>query len=233
MTWPNESWLYAMRNWLAVLIMIATKSSPQELFVFSDLALAQGPAALRPVCDDLTRWSEYVPLSPAIRRGGHMTFVLGVVESAAKPFVLQMGQYPPNALALKMYRLFPETDSAPEPVLVPTDFRGRVGESQRCALFLLEVEVPADLLPGRLKLEPALWVPDSPSKDYWVRYPMEVRITAQAPLAILACPHAGTRLEHLLQRSFAGWLDECPQASELPNSVGKVLQKRRAEGKNQ
>lgn len=218
---------------LLILAWITTKGSAQELFVFSEVALLAESNRTTPDCAAIPRWSAFAPLSPAVPRGGRLSFVLAVAARGGQPFLIRTGQYPPDALALKMYRWFPAADHHDEPIAVPAEFRGRVGEAERCALFFLEAEVPPQTPPGRLKLEAALWVPDSPTKDFWIRYPMEVRVADSAVVNPKTCPAFAKTLQGLLLRNLAGLLGECPTEADLPSLAGRITALRRQQGKNQ
>lgn len=223
-----------MRYWLILLTFwFGTKGSAQELFVFSDLALAAGQGQLRPTCGDVERWEPYAALSPVIWPGGRLLFVLAVTGEPGQGFVLRTGQNPPETFEVATYRLWPGIDAAEEPVRVADDFRGRIGEGQRCALFVMEVRAKVGLEPGRVKVEPAVWFPETAVKEFWVRYPMEVRAVAAPGVAAVRCRFETSRLGEMLLRALEVWMDACPATLEWQRLGSFVAERRRITGKNQ
>jgi hypothetical protein len=217
---------------LVLFACFATKSSAQELFVFSDVPLLQEPSGKGLGCDAISSWAQHAPLSPAVRQGESLNLLVAVTNQRGSAFVLQTGQNPAESFRVQTGRLFPPTDWVDEPVAVPNPVRGRIGEHQTCALFLLVVTAPPDAPIGRVKLEPAVWIPDSAGGNYWIRYPMEVRVVP-AGESKPPCLIQETSLRKPLMQSVWEILGECPNPKELPQYVEKVRRARQLLGRNQ
>ena len=220
---------------LVLTLILNTRSSAQELFVFSDLALFAQKDLTRIDCDSLLAFKEFEVLSPALERGDFLTLLLVVKHLAGQPFVIETGQYPPGALSLRSFRLFPGTGNPLELTSVSTSLRGRIGEHQRCAVFILDAEVPKDMPEGRLKLEPALWVPGSASQNGWLRYPMEIRVMRNEAGPVLIQPTCITltlTLNHLLIRNLSREGFDCLSLAEHRVDIQSILRQRRLRGKN-
>jgi hypothetical protein len=199
-----------MRFWqLALyfaLTLVCTKSSAQELFVFSDTALLKLFAAKDLSCEAIQATPAVEMLSPAVAAGSILSLVILVKDRPSQPFLLQSGQYPAGSFRLRQFRVFPGLDHAEELLEVPTEIRARIPEYQPCALFLLDVEVPAQLQPGRFKLEPAVWIPAQSSNPHWLRYPMEVRVLPASPAGAKegsGCQRSPTAVKSLLERNLS------------------------------
>jgi hypothetical protein len=221
---------------LLILAMLSTKSSAQELFVFSEIPLLAPGAVGKLGCDSLAAWQDAAPISPAVEQGGSLTMVIAVVADPGKPFLLDVGQNPASSFPLRVHRVLTGIDDAATPVPVPLRFNGRVFENQRCALFLLQVGVPAALPVGRIKLEPAVWVPNPQGENFWMRYPMEVRVLAGAKSGdakTLECPAASSRIEAILLHAIPRLTGACVADAERPGLAARVRELRRLQGKNQ
>lgn len=220
-------------RWIFLLWLISTKSSAQELFVFSEAPLLRPDAAQAMTCDAIGAWQDAAPLSPAIEQGSRMSLLIAVSHDPGKPFVLDVGQNPKDLLPLRLNRLLPGADQAAWPVQTPMRFHGRVFEGQRCALFLLEVIVPATTPVGRMKLEPAVWFPNPGGENFWVRYPMEVRVVASTGVRFDedACPPQPARLGQLLLQGIPSLLGGCVGENDWPGLASRVREKRREQGK--
>lgn len=217
---------------LFLIALLSTKSSAQELFVFSDVPLLQDPIGKRLGCDGIAAWAPHAPLSPAIRQGQTLNLLVAVTNQRGTPFVLQTGQNPTESLRVQTSRIFPATDGTGDPVVVSNPVRARIGESQTCALFLLVVMAPPDTPIGRIKLEPAIWIPDSAGGNYWIRYPMEIRVVAASSPRLPCLIQEVGLLRPLLQSAWEV-LGECLKPMELPQSVEKIRKARQLSGRNQ
>jgi hypothetical protein len=219
-----------------ILAMLSTKSSAQELFVFSEIPLLAPGAAGKLGCDSLAAWQDAAPISPAVEQGGSLTMVIAVVADAGKPFLLDVGQNPASSFPLRLHRVLVGIEEAATPVAVPQRFNGRIFESQRCALFLLQVDVPASLPVGRIKLEPAVWVPNPQGENFWMRYPMEVRVLASSKSSdgkVPDCPAAASRIEAILLQAIPRLTGACVTDADRPGLAARVRELRRLQGKNQ
>ena len=125
--------------------------------------------------------------SPLLARNSHATFHIVVEAPAEKYFHLLVGTNPENVFQITVYkemwrkhgktwipdRLLPVT--LPCLGQLPDRYHGIA--NQKAACFLLDVFVPADVPPGRIKLEPQVGADGA-----WAIYPMEVRVsTVVAP----------------------------------------------------
>jgi hypothetical protein len=224
-----------MSRFLPIVLLILTKSSAEELFVFSELSLLTLPQPSAPDCGFAPRAAPFTSLSPAIPAGGTLRLIALVSHLPGKPFVFSVGLNPPSALHIQVRRIFPAWDPPHDPVTVPLPLRARIPESQSCALFLIEAAAPPSLSPTRVKLEPALWLPDSGLSDFWIRYPMEVRILPPAPLAHppAPCPSTGAFWQDLLIASWAAETGECLPFSSLQPQLPAWLARRRNQARAQ
>jgi hypothetical protein len=120
-------------------------------------------------------------LSPPVARNGRLTLLLRVEVDKGGYFVLDAGLNPEKSLRLTAWRYYPGhilpvNSVTPRIEEVELPHRGRVGANDRCALVFLDVEVPGDLAPQRVKLEPVAWIPAAGTEGTWHRYPMELRV---------------------------------------------------------
>jgi hypothetical protein len=226
-------------RYLFILVLsqiLNTKSSAQELFVFSDLALFTQKDLERMDCDSILSSAGHELRSPALEPGETLTMLVVVKYLPGRAFVLQTGQYPPDALSLSAYRLFPSTDAALELVAVPAKFTGRIGESQRCAIFLIDAKVPLEMTRGRLKLEPAIWAPAASAQIEWIRYPMEVRILEKTTRPVVLdpeCEAKSSSLLGILYRNLSREGMHCKDYKEGHLDTAGIARQRRMRGKNQ
>jgi hypothetical protein len=171
----------------AVVMFMVAKCSAQELFVHPDLSILKGTQVDRLACGLGPGREPMEVISPAVLRNTWNTFVVGFRHRAGAPFGLQVGQNPAGSFSVRVYRGFPhlEDQSLLEPVEFP--LRARLPEGSNCAVFFMDVWVPADATPGRVKLEVAVWASADGTNFYWTRHPMEVRVSAnRAPDSSLA-----------------------------------------------
>ncbi|WP_031498569.1 hypothetical protein [Bryobacter aggregatus] len=169
---------------LLVMLMLHTKSSAQELFVFPDAALFTERDWSKLGCASMAAMQGLEAISPAVDRNAFFSLLLIVKQKPGEMFSLDAGQNPRDAFALRLYRYFPDVEPARGLVETPLAFRGRVAEGQSCAIFLLDAWVRGDLSPERVKLEPALWLE---TEQYWQRHPMEVRVLPEVAPTLLRC----------------------------------------------
>ncbi len=160
------------RTLIAVMLAGLTKSSAQELFVFPDLALFTERDWRALGCDSIAAMRSFEPLSPGVPRNGMFSFLIAIPHKPGEPFTIEIGQNPPNAFHLRLYRIFPGVHPELELIETTLSLRARVAEGQRCALFVLDASVDPGMATGRVKLEPAVWT----AGGLWLRHPMEVRV---------------------------------------------------------
>lgn len=166
-----------------LLLLLAARSSAQELLVHPDLAVLAEKEWLDLNCDPAPELRQFEVLSPALPAGGQLTMMLSVKARPGTPFVLDVGTNPSQLLAVRVFRYYPgfrygktQYDMPIEEVDVP--LRGRISEGQACALFFLQTTVPPGTPEQRVKLEPAAWIAQDGAAPGWSRYPIEVRIVA-------------------------------------------------------
>ncbi|MCS7023567.1 MAG: hypothetical protein NZV14_02115 [Bryobacteraceae bacterium] len=138
-------------------------------------------------------------LSPAVIRNGHFSLHVAVTAPPKSMYFLAVQMYPPEAFRWKLYeekfafdgqRWIPdalEELSPPYFGVVPDP--DQAIEGQNTCVYLLDVFVPADLPPGKVRLEVLA------KFDRWRMWPMEVRILgariadlAQGPLTVVLPP---------------------------------------------
>lgn len=224
-----------MSRLLPFFLLILTKSSAGELFVFSELSLLTLSRPSAPDCGFAPRGAAFASLSPAVPAGGTLRFIALVSHLPGKPFLFSVGQNPPSALLIQVRRIFPDWNPPHDPVAVPHTLRARIPESHSCALFLIEATAPPSLSPTRIKLEPAIWLPDSSLSDFWIRYPMEVRILPPAPLAHppAPCPSTAAFWQDVLTASWAAETGECLPFPLLQPQIPAWLARRRNQARAQ
>ncbi len=216
---------------LLILVALLAGGSLAELLVLSDLSLLNQPTPQKFDCPDAFSPRSTQVLSPAVPRGGHLTLILALRHDHGQPFDLTIGQNPAGALPFRLYRLLPTLNPAVNPVAVRAPFRGRIGESESCALFVLDVDVPANLPPGRIKLEPAVWLRGVPTANAWLRAPLEVRPLPQATTP--ACEVPVPLLDRLLVRNAAADFDQCLSLEQLRAQAAAWAILRRGRGRGQ
>ncbi len=203
--------------------------------MFSDLSILAQKQIEKVDCESLLATRGHEVLSPALERGDFLTLVIVVKHKAGAAFALDTGQYPAGALPLRSFRLFPGMDAPLELNRVPNPSRGRIGESQSCAIFVLDLEVPKQMPEGRLKLEPALWVSDTTAQSGWLRYPMEIRILPKEAEQFEIPPHCkapALSLKSLLIRNLSREGVDCLKLDEQGVDTQFIVQQRRLRGKN-
>jgi hypothetical protein len=166
---------------LVVLLFGFVESCLGQLSVFPDMvALLEGKLSDLD-CNLPKSAGVFEMLSPPLARNGRLTLLLRVEVDKGGSFVVDAGLNPVKSLRLTAWRYYPGhilpvNSITPRIEEVELPHRGRVGLNDRCALVFLDVEVPGDLAPQRVKLEPAAWMPNAAGEGTWHRYPMELRV---------------------------------------------------------
>jgi hypothetical protein len=105
-------------------------------------------------------------LSPAVARNAFSTFQIAIQAPKGTKFELHMGQNPPDAVKVTLYRRSGET-------LARADLP-QAGESSQ--VYWMDVWVDSTAPVRRIKLEPQVRIHGDSNGD-WVTYPMEVRVS--------------------------------------------------------
>ncbi len=121
-------------------------------------------------------------LSPLVARNSHLSIHIVVRTPPGKHYYLFVGSNPEDIFDITVYKeMWRKQGStwAPDRLLrVETPYLSHIPDryhglnSQRVEVFFLDVYVPADLKPGRYKLEPQV-----SCDGRWAIYPMEVRVS--------------------------------------------------------
>lgn len=121
-------------------------------------------------------------LSPAVPRNGHLSVQVVVTAPAGTNYFLYTAQSPPDTLEIKIYREYfvrcgedycPDwlaEQGSPSFGAMPESVYRFPGQNTRC--YLLDIHVPKDVPPRRVRVEALLKV------GYWLVAPMEVRVIA-------------------------------------------------------
>lgn len=157
-------------------------------------------------------------LSPPVARNGRITLLLRVEVDKGGYFIVDAGLNPAKSMRLTAWRYYPGhilPVNSPTPRIeeIELPHRGRAGMNDRCALVFLDVEVPADLAPQRVKLEPVAWVPSNEKDGTWHRYPMELRVEEKklprGPEDLLFCPQEP---QQILETNLWAFAEQCRPA---------------------
>lgn len=195
-----------MRRWAAIvgfIILGTAQAAAQDFSVYPDLIVLAEKEGADLGCEPSPDARGLEVLSPVLPRGGHLTLVLVVRGKPGAGFIVDVGLNPKERTPLRLFRFFPGARYASsffaQPLQeAPMPLRGRIGEGQRCAVFLLDVGAHRDAPLERVKVEPAAWLEGNDSETGWSRYPLEVRIgearsereqgleECEAPLEIVA-----------------------------------------------
>ncbi len=121
-------------------------------------------------------------LSPLVARNAHLTLHIVVEAPPGKHYYLFVGSNPEDIFDIKVYKeMWRKQGSTwvPDRLLpVETPYLSHLPDryhglsNQKVEVFLLDIFVPADLKPGRYKLEPQV-----SCDGRWAIYPMEIRVS--------------------------------------------------------
>jgi hypothetical protein len=205
-----------------LLALVNCPSQAQDLSVYSDLIVLAEREGADLGCEPAPEARRLEVLSPTLPAGGRISLVVVVRGQAGQPFSFDVGHNPQGLIRARAYRYFPGMRYASnffgQPVEeIEMPFRGRVSEGQRCAIFMLDLSLPAGSVEQRVKIEPAAWIPLGTIEPRWTRYPMEVRITAQRGVQLETPLKCEAPLRELAWSLYAGWRRGC-----LPPSVNCV-----------
>lgn len=165
-------------KWVVCPLLLAGALSAQTIKVYSEFRRVDPFGEVVPA-DSVGRPREI--LSPLLARNSHATFRIVVKAPPGRIFYLYVTQDPEDAFDVTVYkemfrkrgqtwmpdRLLPVT--LPYMGHVPDRYHGIPAQTVEC--FLVDVWVPADTAPERMKLDPQVNV-----GGRWAIYPMEVRI---------------------------------------------------------
>jgi hypothetical protein len=131
-------------------------------------------------------------LSPAVPRNGHLSVQVVVTAPSGTNYFLYAGSNPPDTVRLTVYRehFVPCGDDycpdwlTPQPSpsfgAIPESLRDMPDQTTRC--YLLDIWVPPDVPPRRIRIEALLKV------GVWVVAPMEIRVIAPTVPDTLSMP---------------------------------------------
>ncbi|MCP5119655.1 MAG: hypothetical protein GY953_53330 [bacterium] len=168
-------------------LLLATTLAAQTLQVYSEFRRVD------PFGEIVASDSEGRPreiLSPLLARGAHATFHLVVTAPQGKIYYLYVSANPEHAVDVTLYKaMFSKHDGAwiPDRLLeVKSPYTSHVPDryhgipNQTAEVFVIDLWVPSNANPGRMKLDAQLGV-----DDRWLTYPMEIRISdIVAPLVL-------------------------------------------------
>jgi hypothetical protein len=160
-----------------ILVLISCAAEAQEIRIYSEF-LRFNPYGEAVAQDREIRPREV--LSPAVPRNGHLTVQVVVTAPAGTNYFLYTAQSPPDTLQIKIYRehfVRCGNDYCPDWLTeqrlpsfgaMPESVYRLPGQNTRC--YLLDILVPPDVPPRRVRVETLLKV------GYWLVAPMEVRV---------------------------------------------------------
>ncbi len=212
-------------------------AAAQDFSVYPDLIVLAEKEGADLGCEPSPDARSLEVLSPVLPRGGHLTLVMVVRAKAGSGFAIDVGLNPKDRTPLKLYRYFPGIRYAnsffAQPLEeAPLPLRGRIGEGQRCAIFLLDVQAKRDAPLDRVKVEPAVWlegnVAGSADATAWSRYPLEVRIAAERGSGDAVLEECESPLESVARAAYLGAERNCrPPAlackTTIDTTVGSLL----------
>lgn len=166
-------------KFITAVLLLATALHAQTLQVYSEFRRVD-PYGEIVAADSEGRPREI--LSPLLARNAHSTFHLVVTAPPGEIFYLYVSCTPEEAVDVTLYKaMFSKQGGAwvPDRLLavkspytshVPDRYHGL--PDQTAEVFVIDLWVPRDARPGRMKLDAQLNV-----KDRWLTYPMEIRIS--------------------------------------------------------
>jgi hypothetical protein len=161
------------------LLLICCAAKAQEINIYSEFL------RFNPWGEVVTQDREIRPrevLSPAVPRNGHLTVQVVVTAPPGTNYFLYTAQSPADTLQIKIYRehfvrcgedYCPDwlaEQRSPSFGAIPESIYRLPGQNTRC--YLLDIWVPPDVPPRRVRVETLLKV------GYWLVAPMEVRVIA-------------------------------------------------------
>jgi hypothetical protein len=228
-----------MRRWASwaalsfAWILGTALAAAQDFSVYPDLIVLAEKDGADLGCEPSPEARSLEVLSPVLPRGGHLTLVLVVRAKSGSGFAIDVGLNPKDRTPLKLYRYFPGLRYANSFFAQPLEespmpLRGRIGEGQRCAIFLLDVGANRDAPLERVKVEPAVWLEGAPDPSGWSRYPLEVRIAAERSPSDATLEECEAPLESVARSAYLGAERNCrPPAlackATIESTVGSLL----------
>jgi len=220
-----------------LLMLISCAASAQEINIYSEFL------RFNPYGEVVAQDREIRPrelLSPAVPRNGHLTVQVVVNAPSGTNYFLYTAQNPPDTLKIIVYREFfvrcgadycPEwlaEQRTPSFGAMPESLYRFPGQNTRC--YLLDIWVPPDVPPRRVRVEALLKV------GYWLVAPLEVRVIAPlvpgpgAAIRASSVAAIGARSSDTAHRQLMRYVTGLPP--ELPNGLLRlrdVLQRNAAE----
>lgn len=225
-----------MRHWaafLGILILGAAGAVAQDFSVYPDLIVLAEREGADLGCEPAPDVRNLEVLSPVLPRGGHLTLVLVVRAKAGSAFAVDVGLNPKERTPLRLFRYFPGMRYANSFFAQPLQeaqlpLRGRIGEGQRCAIFLLDVQARRDAPLERVKVEPAAWLEGADRETGWSRYPLEVRISEARGDREVGLEECEATLETVARAAYQAAEKGCKPAGlsckgSIEATVGSVL----------
>lgn len=164
---------------VAAAVLLSASAAAQNVTVYSELTRIDPYG--KPAKADRGSHDPREILSPGAPRGAYSSFRLVVEGNPGDSYTVQVAQNPVNAVRATAYR---ERYSRAgdewvadglEPVKMP--YEGRLGSAeiadQTAQSFWIDMWVDRTAPVQRIKVEPQVYIGNG-----WIRYPMEVRITA-------------------------------------------------------
>ena len=208
-------------------MLVCVESCLGQLSVFPEMvALLEGKMSDLD-CNLSRSAGVFEMLSPPVARNGRLTLLLRIEVEKGGHFVVDAGLNPEKSLRISAWRYYPghilpSNSITPRIEEVELPHQGRVGSNDRCALVFLDVEVPGELAPQRVKLEPVAWVPLGETQSNgvpggipgtWHRYPMEVRVEERKlprrEADLLFCPQEP---QQILETNLWAFGEQCRPA---------------------
>jgi hypothetical protein len=158
--------------WLWVGAALAVPACPQRLHVVSEFQRVGLDGDV--ISEDRTAHPREM-ISPAVARNAFASLRIVVAPLEGAPFRLFIAQNPDNTVVPKVYREASvrsgDTSIPDRLTLADQPVTNTLAASQRVQTYLLDLWVPAEAEPGRMRLEIQL-----NCGDEWTIYPLEIRI---------------------------------------------------------
>lgn len=199
-----------IRRLIGVGVLLCPSAAAQEVSVYSEFRRVDPFGEIVPQ-DRGGRPREI--LSPLVARNSHLTLHVVVETPPGKHSYLYAGSNPENVLEISVFKeMFSRAgDSWVPDLLVPVTlpYLGHVPDryhaipNQKVECFLLDVLIPRDRPPGRLRLEVQLSI-----EGRWLIYPMELRVSDVTVPAHRWKPSALSSIQAPADRAALGPLRE-------------------------
>lgn len=157
-------------------------------------------------------------LSPSVARNAYASYHVVVSLPPGKAFELHLAQNPENSVRTSLYREIQESSIPDRLDLLAPPASGRSSETERVFCYWLDLWIPAEARPGRIRVEAQLH-----TDDRWIIYPMELRITAARVPDIRPRPAALPPIDSRSDTAVYGpWRAAFCGSPETPAPAGPV-----------